>query len=162
MITGDLTAAPDAPTRPDATPATALNPTATPPAPALDRGCLPFDGRPPTAADTRARAMARFEDDEAFFERIVPLFRQAALEQAYELEQALQQGDAARIQHWAHTLKGSLLTVGANPPADHAEWIEQRAAQRRLDGLAQAVGRLVAETNVIVDQLAATAPATGA
>ena len=43
---------------------------------------LPFDGRPPSPDATRAEALARFENDRAFFERIVPLFRQAAFDQS--------------------------------------------------------------------------------
>jgi HPt (histidine-containing phosphotransfer) domain-containing protein len=123
---------------------------------------VPFDGMPPSPVDTRARAMARFEQDEDFFDRIVPLFRQAALEQSRALEQAAREGDAAQIQHWAHTLKGSLLTVGATEPAAHAETIEQRAGKRRLDDLGEAIGQLVAETAVIVEHLMPDARAAGA
>ena len=73
----------------------------------------PFDGRPPEPNRTRADAMARFEGDKVFYERIVPLFCAAATEQACSLVEAAAAGDRDRIQHWAHTLKGSLLTVGA-------------------------------------------------
>jgi HPt (histidine-containing phosphotransfer) domain-containing protein len=117
---------------------------------------LPFDGDPPSAASTRADAMARFENDGAFLQRIVPLFREAAIEQSRALIDAADAGDARRIQHWAHTLKGSLLTVGAGPVAGRAEHIETAAREQRVDGLAPLCRRLAAETLVIADQLSAT------
>jgi HPt (histidine-containing phosphotransfer) domain-containing protein len=113
----------------------------------------PFDGRPPPAERTRAEALARFELDEGFYARLVPLFRQAALDQSRALTAAAARGDGAQLQHWAHTLKGSLLTVGANLPAAHAERIEQLARERRLDGVAALVAQVVAEAAVVVEQL---------
>jgi HPt (histidine-containing phosphotransfer) domain-containing protein len=113
----------------------------------------PFDGDPPTAAQTRARALARFDDDAGFLEQIVPLFRQAAIDQARSLGGAMDSGDAPKVQHWAHTLKGSLLTVGATQTAVRAERIERAAAEGRLAGLDAQVRQVVAETVVIVAQL---------
>lgn len=113
----------------------------------------PFDGRPPTPARTRADAMARFEGDEVFFDRIVPLFRQAANEQAAALAEAAERGDLAKIQHWAHTLKGSLLTVGAQSTAERAEGIERAAREQRIEGMTGRVRRLAAETAIIVANL---------
>jgi HPt (histidine-containing phosphotransfer) domain-containing protein len=113
----------------------------------------PFDGHPPSAARTRADALARFENDEAFYDRIVPLFRQAASEQAEALLEAATRGDVQALQHWAHTLKGSLLTVGASATAERAEEIERAAREGRLDGLAARVKRLVAEAAIVVAHL---------
>ncbi len=126
---------------------------ATLPADAAEEAFEPFDGRPPTAARTRADAMARFDNDEAFYDRIVPLFGHAASEQAEALLEASARGDAQALQHWAHTLKGSLLTVGASATAERAEEIECAARERRLDGLAVRVNRLVAEAAIIVAHL---------
>jgi HPt (histidine-containing phosphotransfer) domain-containing protein len=116
----------------------------------------PFDGRPPEPTRTRADAMARFEGDEAFYARIVPLFCAAATEQACALVEAATAGDRHTIQHWAHTLKGSLLTVGATRSAELAEQIERAGRERGLDGLPVQVRRLAAETAIIVAHLAAT------
>lgn len=113
----------------------------------------PFDGQPPTPARTRADAMARFEGDQVFFDRIVPLFRQAANEQAAALAEAAERGDAAKIQHWAHTLKGSLLTVGAQSTAERAERVERAAREGDLDGMMGRVRRLAAETAIVVANL---------
>jgi HPt (histidine-containing phosphotransfer) domain-containing protein len=116
----------------------------------------PFDGRPPEPTRTRADAMARFEGDEAFYSRIVPLFCAAATEQACALVEAATAGDRHTIQHWAHTLKGSLLTVGATRSAELAEYVERTGRERQLDGLTVQVRRLAAETAIIVAHLAAT------
>lgn len=113
----------------------------------------PFDGHPPTPARTRADAMARFEGDEVFFDRIVPLFRHAANEQAAALAEAAERGDLAKIQHWAHTLKGSLLTVGAQPTAALAERVERCAQEGRTEGMTGRIRRLAAETAIIVANL---------
>jgi HPt (histidine-containing phosphotransfer) domain-containing protein len=113
----------------------------------------PFDGLPPSAALTRAAAMARFEDDAAFYEQIVPLFRQAAGDQIAALLDAAARGDTRALQHWAHTLKGSLLTVGANATAAQAEAVELAARGRQTEGLEARARRLAAEAAVIVAHL---------
>jgi len=124
------------------------------PSPPPVPGPEPFDGRPPSAARTRADAMARFEHDLEFFERIVPLFRQAASEQAAALLEAVERGDALAVQHWAHTLKGSLLTVGANDTAARAAELELAARERRHEDLPARARRLAAEATIIVTNLA--------
>jgi HPt (histidine-containing phosphotransfer) domain-containing protein len=114
---------------------------------------VPFDGHPPHPEDTRALAMARFDGDLDFFARIIPLFRQAAIDQASSLADATDRGDAAQVQHWAHTLKGSLLTVGANATAARAEAVETVARAGQIEGLRDAVRQVVAETLIIARQL---------
>jgi HPt (histidine-containing phosphotransfer) domain-containing protein len=117
---------------------------------------VPFEGQPPAPARTRAAAMARFEGDAVFYERIVPLFCSAATEQACALVEAAAAGEREPIQHWAHTLKGSLLTVGANSSAALAEAIEHAGQEGRLQDLPSLARRLAAETAVIAAHLAAT------
>jgi HPt (histidine-containing phosphotransfer) domain-containing protein len=124
-----------------------------PPAETVTESLAPFDGRPPTPASCRADALARFEGDVFFFERIVPLFRQAANEQAAALADAAERGDLDKVQHWAHTLKGSLLTVGAASTADLAQRIELAAGEGYGEGLTGRVRRLAAETAIIVANL---------
>ena len=113
----------------------------------------PFDGLPPSAELTRAAAMARFEDDAGFYEQIVPLFRQAAGDQIAALLDAVERGDVGAVQHWAHTLKGSLLTVGASATAAHAEGVELAARRRQLEGLEARTRRLAAEAAIIIAHL---------
>jgi HPt (histidine-containing phosphotransfer) domain-containing protein len=113
----------------------------------------PFDGTPPTPEESIANALACFESDSSLFDRIAPHFRRAALEQAQSLRRALEQHDQAQVRHWAHTLKGSLLTVGARLTARHASEIERIAREQGLDGLEPAVMRVIDETRVIADHL---------
>ncbi len=113
----------------------------------------PFDGRPPSAELVRADAMARFEDDAALLERLVPLFRQAADDQASALLAAVERGDAPAVQHWAHTLKGSLLTVGATSTAARAEEVELAARERGCTGLEARARRVAAEAAIIAAHL---------
>jgi HPt (histidine-containing phosphotransfer) domain-containing protein len=114
---------------------------------------VPFDGHPPHPDDTRALAMARFDGDVDFYARIIPLFRQAAVDQASSLADAIDRHDAEQVQHWAHTLKGSLLTVGANATAARAETLESAAREGRTQDLRDAVRQVVAETLIIARQL---------
>jgi HPt (histidine-containing phosphotransfer) domain-containing protein len=118
----------------------------------------PFDGHPPSASRTRADAMARFGHDTAIYERIVPLFGTAATGQANAIIEAVGAADRGRIAHWAHTLKGSLLTVGAMQTAIRAERVELAAREGRIDGLMPWALQLAAETAVIAGQLALTPP----
>ena len=66
---------------------------------------------------------------------------------------AMDSGNSSKLQHWAHTLKGSLLTMGAAQTAARAESIERAAAEGRLAELPSQVRQVVAETVVIVAQL---------
>jgi HPt (histidine-containing phosphotransfer) domain-containing protein len=119
----------------------------------------PFDGHPPSAARTRAAARARFDNDAVFYARIVPMFEQAATEQARSLVLALGRRDAPLAAHLAHTLKGSLLTVGAMEAAIRAERVERAALQEAFDGLLVRAMQLSAETAIIVAQLSDPAAA---
>lgn len=112
-----------------------------------------FDGTPPTQDESHANALACFEGDASLLERIAPLFRNAALEQAQALLDALDRGDRPKVQHWAHTLKGSLLTVGARLSARHASEVERIAREDGIDGLLGAVTQVVDETRLIADHL---------
>lgn len=118
----------------------------------------PFDGHPPSAQRTRADAMARFGQDPAICGRIVTLFGTTATGQAAAVIEALGAGDRERVAHWAHTLKGSLLTVGAMQTAIRAERIELAAREAGLEGLMPRALQLAAETAIIVGQLAGPLP----
>lgn len=113
----------------------------------------PFDGHPPSPRRTRADAMARFEHDEGLYARLTPLFAQAATDQAAALLEAIGEGDAGRSAYWAHTLKGSLLTVGALRPAVRAERIELAVRDGRLADLMPRALQLAAETAILAAQL---------
>lgn len=117
------------------------------------RSPLPFDGAPPSAGTTRERALARFGDDGAFLARLGPVYRRSVDEQGAALLEASRGGDADAVRHWAHMLKGSLLTVGAVASAERAGRIERAARAGRLAGIAAQAACVVAEARTIAEHL---------
>ena len=61
--------------------------------------------------------------------------------------------DAPQVRHWAHTLKGTLLTVGAAPSSALAARIELAAREGRTDGALEQATRLAAEVAILVEYL---------
>jgi len=114
---------------------------------------LPFDGTPPNAGTTRARALARLGDDGSFLARLGPVYRRSVDEQGAALLSATRGGDADAVRHWAHTLKGSLMTVGAVASAERAGRIERAARAGRLAGIAAQAACVVDEARTIAEQL---------
>ena len=112
-----------------------------------------FDGAPPGREDTRARALAALGDDAQLFEMLMPHFCEAAPTQADSLVLEAQRQDAAQIRHWAHTLKGTLLTIGAAESAALAAGIEAAARQGELEGVIGLTDRLARETALLVQHL---------
>lgn len=112
-----------------------------------------FDGKPPTPSESRAAALEALSGDEGMLEILAPHFGGSASSQAQSVKTALQQGDAAQVRHWSHTLKGTLLTVGAKSSSALAAKIERAAREGQLDGLGDSVDRLIAETDVLITHL---------
>jgi len=67
---------------------------------------------------------------------LITLYRQQVTEHLTGLEQALANGDARRVQHLAHRLKGESSSLGAVRVAGLASQLEQLGAQQRLDEIA--------------------------
>jgi HPt (histidine-containing phosphotransfer) domain-containing protein len=57
------------------------------------------------------------------------------------------------VRHWAHTLKGTLLTVGATTSSALAARIELAAREGRTEGAVEQATRLAAEVAVLVEYL---------
>lgn len=112
-----------------------------------------FDGNPPTPAESRAAALEALSGDEGMLEILAPHFGGSAASQAQSVKSALLQGDSAQVRHWSHTLKGTLLTVGAKSSSALAARIERAAREGQLDGLGELVDRLIAETDVLISHL---------
>lgn len=114
---------------------------------------VPFDGQTPTATQTRSNAIEAMGGDESLLAAIAPHFGGAASAQIALLREALAKQDAAQVRHWSHTLKGTLLTVGANSSSAIAAQIEKTARGGEVDGLQPWVERLAAETEVLITHL---------
>jgi HPt (histidine-containing phosphotransfer) domain-containing protein len=114
---------------------------------------VPFDGQVPTPDQSRSNAIEAMGGDASLLAAIAPHFGGAASAQLSSLREALAKQDAAQVRHWSHTLKGTLLTVGANRSSTIAARIEKTARDGKVDGLQPWVERLAAETEVLIDHL---------
>jgi HPt (histidine-containing phosphotransfer) domain-containing protein len=81
------------------------------------------------------------------------VFAQSSVSQLQKLSEALSQSDTAQIRHWAHSLKGSLASIGAAGPSARASAIEARAKIHDLSGLDTQVKLLAAEVTVVAANL---------
>ncbi|MFZ9406452.1 MAG: Hpt domain-containing protein [Burkholderiaceae bacterium] len=113
----------------------------------------PFDGKPPSRGEVRAAALATLGDDESLLEMLMPHFCEASASQAAQVIDAAKAGDPPQLRHWAHTLKGTLLTVGANTSSALAARIELAAREGRTDGAVEMATRLAAEVAILADYL---------
>ena len=112
-----------------------------------------FDSQPPNAAQSRASALEAMGGDESLLEVLAPHFGSAVSDQASSLRQALIKQDLVQVRHWSHTMKGSLMTVGATRTSSVAANIEKSARAGVLEGLQPWVDRLCAETEVLISHL---------
>ncbi len=114
---------------------------------------VPFDGQVPTPDQSRSNAIEAMGGDASLLAAIAPHFGDAASAQVSSLREALAKQDAAQVRHWSHTVKGTLLTVGANRSAAIAARIEKTARDGEVAGLQPWVERLAAETEVVIGHL---------
>jgi HPt (histidine-containing phosphotransfer) domain-containing protein len=114
-----------------------------------------FDGHTPSPQESKARARAILGDDPSLLAMLAPVFAQSSITQLQKLVQALSQSDAAQVRHWAHSLKGSLASIGAAGPSARASAIEARAKIHDLTGLGAQVDLLAAEVAVVAANLTA-------
>lgn len=118
-----------------------------------DPSLAPFDGNPPARDDVRAAALSTLGDDESLLEMLMPHFCEASVTQAEAVIAAAQAADAPQVRHWAHTLKGTLLTVGAASSSALAARIELAAREGRTEGALEQATRLAAEVAILVEYL---------
>jgi HPt (histidine-containing phosphotransfer) domain-containing protein len=112
-----------------------------------------FDGHPPSAEESKSRACAIIGDDPSLLAMLAPVFAQSSVAQLQKLAQALAQSDTAQVRHWAHSLKGSLASIGAAGPSARASAIETQAKTHDLSGLDTQVELLAAEVTVVAANL---------
>ena len=112
-----------------------------------------FDGCAPSPEEPKARARAIIGDDQSLLAMLAPVFAQSSVSQLQKLAQALSQNDAAQVRHWAHSLKGSLASIGAAGPSARAGAIETRAKIHDLTGLGTQIDLLAAEVALVAANL---------
>jgi len=114
-----------------------------------------FDGRAPSPEESKASARAIIGDDPTLLAMLAPVFAESSVSQLQKLAQALSQNDAAQVRHWAHSLKGSLASLGAAGPSARAGAIEARAKVHHLTGLGNQIDLLAAEVALVAANLTA-------
>jgi HPt (histidine-containing phosphotransfer) domain-containing protein len=112
-----------------------------------------FDGCSPSPEESKALARAIIGDDDSLLAMLAPVFAQSSVMQLQKLAEALAQNDAAQVRHWAHSLKGSLASIGAAGPSARASAIEDRARTHEFAGLGVQIDLLAAEVSVIAANL---------
>lgn len=112
-----------------------------------------FDGHPPSPEESKSRARAIIGDDQSLLAMLAPVFAQSSVAQLQKLAQALAKSDIAQVRHWAHSLKGSLASIGAAGPSARANAIEARAKIHDLSDLDTQVELLAAEVSVVAANL---------
>jgi two-component system, sensor histidine kinase and response regulator len=90
----------------------------------------------------RMVAMDRVGGDENLLREIAGLFLEEYPGLVREMEAAISTGDPDRLQRAAHTLKGSLGTLGAEKAFPIALDLEMKARHRQMDGLGASLENL--------------------
>jgi HPt (histidine-containing phosphotransfer) domain-containing protein len=90
--------------------------------------------------------LARVDGDRELLIELAHIFRAQARDLMAGLEAAVAVGDAKRVEHLAHTLRGSVANFGAQEAVRIAQELELRGRNGRLDDAADLVVRLDVET----------------
>ena len=96
-----------------------------------------------------AEALERVGDADLLRE-LVAIFTAEACADLEALRRAVKRRDTAMLAGVAHSLKGALRTLGAEPAARTAEWLERVARERQLDCAVPLVALLCQEVEDFV------------
>jgi HPt (histidine-containing phosphotransfer) domain-containing protein len=113
----------------------------------------PFSGGVLSHEACHRRALDSLGGDAALLAVLVPEFVRAIELQTAALESALRDADRMQVAHWAHTLKGSVLTLGATDIGAQAGAIEAQAREADFAVLSAAIEQLVVQTRHLAAQL---------
>jgi len=102
-------------------------------------------------------AMDRVGGDEDLLREIAGLFLSEYPKLMDDIHQAVLEGDADRMQHAAHTLKGSLGTLGAEAAFPLALELEMKGRHRQLEGSAESCEKLRESLAILHSELALVA-----
>jgi HPt (histidine-containing phosphotransfer) domain-containing protein len=101
----------------------------------------------------RAEALRMIGDDEDLLAEVAALARTEIVRQLEALKSALAIGDAAAARREAHTIKGTVATLGANTVRDVAMAAEHAARDSDLAGAKDHATRLETLTTRLVAEL---------
>ena len=109
--------------------------------------------RPPVI--DRATLLEELAGDEALVREIAALFLESGPEQLRSLRAAAAAGDTDAMSRHAHTLKGALAQLHADPAAAAAREVEEAARQGQASVAAAATPQLEAEFSAVQRELEA-------
>ena len=99
--------------------------------------------------------LERLGGDEEIFAVMIDMYLQDMDSYCSNLANALQEGDQAKVQREAHTIKGLLATFADEPGTQAAYSIEQLAKQGKLEGLEAPVAAIQARLRTVAEVLKA-------
>lgn len=109
----------------------------------------PHDSHPELPILDRAAVLDRLGGDEEMLQTFLDLLLQQAAADLPKLTEAVQQGDAKRVEHLAHSLKGAAASLSAERIRQAAYQLETMGRSGDLTSAVDALAQLRTE----VDQL---------
>jgi HPt (histidine-containing phosphotransfer) domain-containing protein len=101
----------------------------------------------------RALALDRVGGDEELLREVAQLFLRECPVILSQIREAVTSHDASRIMELAHTMKGSLATMGAENGAQTALALENMGRRNDLNGSEDALAKLEASLSVLQEEL---------
>ena len=105
------------------------------------------------AVFNRNLALDRVGGDEDLLREVAQLFLQEYPSLMGQLEDAVARDDASRVMETAHTMKGSLATLGAEAGTQIAFQLESMGRQRTLEGSHETCRALADQLNELKSEL---------
>jgi PAS domain S-box-containing protein len=102
----------------------------------------------------RASLLAQVGDDEEFLGQVIQVFLQDSSRLMTEMRQAIAEGNGARLERCAHSLKGAASLFAVPGVCGAAQELESRGRSGQLAGAAEVYGRLEHELARLMPALA--------
>jgi two-component system, sensor histidine kinase and response regulator len=101
----------------------------------------------------RALALDRVGGDEELLREVAQLFLHECPNLLGQIRTAVTIGDASRVMEIAHTMKGSLATIGAENGAQTALVLEMMGRRKELSGSTEALLQLESSLSILREAL---------
>jgi len=102
-------------------------------------------GDPKSEAVDLDRALARVGGDRELYCELLDMLFEDAPGQVADMREAINGGDAKRVEQTAHSLKGAAANLEAGPLRDVALWLETLGRDERLNSAQGVLAELEAE-----------------
>jgi HPt (histidine-containing phosphotransfer) domain-containing protein len=100
-----------------------------------------------------AAALERLEGDRELLEELCAVLKEDCEKTVQEMRQAISQADFTRLEHLAHTLKGSSASLSALEVSAAAKELEQLARDRDIPGASESLEALSRKTDRLKSEL---------